>query len=47
MKELNVTFTDGEFKKMIKVKDITEKSWHDFILYLVEISAEKNERGKE
>lgn len=35
MKTLNVPFDDNEYEKLNKIKG--EKSWHDFILELIEI----------
>ena len=42
MKNLNLNFTDDEFKKIMKVKDISGKTWHDFIIWLVEKSRKEN-----
>lgn len=35
MKSIYVTFEDEEMEKLKKIKD--EKSWHDFIMQLMEV----------
>lgn len=35
MKQINVTFTDKEFKRLKKAKG--SKTWHSFILELAEV----------
>jgi len=42
MKELRLSFEDKEFKKIIKVKEISNLNWHNFIIFLVEKSAKEN-----
>ena len=42
MKQINVNFENKEFKKIIRVKDIVDISWHDFIIMLVENSQIEN-----
>ena len=44
MKDIRITFTDGEFKKIKRVKDLTDTNWHDFILMLVIKSEEENRK---
>lgn len=39
MKTINETFTDEEYKKLLKWKK--EKTWHDFILKLIELKGGK------
>lgn len=41
MKTLNITFENQEYKKLVKVKDKKNLSWHDFILALVENGEER------
>jgi len=33
MKTINVAFDDGEYMKLLKIKQ--DKSWHDFIMQLI------------
>lgn len=42
MKNLNAHFTDREFKKIMKVKDLHGGNWHDFLLYLIERTEVEN-----
>ncbi|MEK6878836.1 MAG: hypothetical protein AABY22_04475 [Nanoarchaeota archaeon] len=42
MKNINIEFEEKEFKKILKVKEISKLSWRNFILFLVEKSAEEN-----
>lgn len=44
MKQLNITFEDAEFERVIKAKNIMkEKSWHDTILKYSDLTIEKEE----
>lgn len=36
MRTINVTFEDGKFKKLEKVKDQSGLNWHDLIMTLVD-----------
>lgn len=36
MKQLNIVFDDGEYKKLRREKEKSDLSWHDFILKLLE-----------
>ena len=38
MRQINTTFEEQEYNRIIKVKDIKKMNWHDFILWLVEQS---------
>ena len=42
MKNLNIEFQDKEFKRIIKVKEISQLSWKHFILKLVDESVKQN-----
>lgn len=42
MKSVNVVFEDEEFEALLKVKGT--KSWHDFILRLIEVKEECREK---
>lgn len=45
MKSLNEKFTDREFSKMRRAKFISGKNnWHDFIVYIAELSEEENQK---
>ena len=43
MKTINETFTDEEYKKLIKVKG--KNTWHDFIFKFIEIEGGINKNG--
>ena len=43
MKELKIIFNDREFAKVKKVKEVYGMNWHDWILWLVEKSANENQ----
>lgn len=32
MKEIRITFDDGEFKEVMKAKRFLKASWHDFVI---------------
>lgn len=44
MKTINETFTDEEYKKLVKLKG--KKTWHDFILKLTELKGGEKDGTK-
>jgi len=42
MKQLNLTFDDKDFEKLVEAKEKTCLTWREFLINLVE---EKNKRG--
>ena len=45
MKNLNIEFEEREFKRVLKVKEITHLSWKNFIIALLERSEWENQHG--
>ena len=42
MKTLNVIFTNKEFSRIRRVKELTGLNWHNWIIMLAEISEREN-----
>ena len=40
---INAQFSEKEFKTIMKAKDLTGKTWHDWILWLAKLSLVKNQ----
>lgn len=41
MKTINVTFTDEEYEKLVRLKNWMDLNWHDFILRVLKVDEEK------
>lgn len=41
MQSINEKFTDAEFKRIKRIKNLMKLSWHDFIMKIIELAEEE------
>lgn len=45
MKVITLFFDDDEFEKLVKLKEVRGKTWHDFIIELAGFKLKENKRN--